>query len=103
VCDQGKRIEALDEHVLGQARWCACAVELGWWSRQMERPCPRVPHVEQPRVVLHGEAEAVVAKLLVRLAAAVELLDVAAVALEHGVAPRRRPRGPARGSASARL
>ena len=58
----------------------------------------RAFHVEQPRVVLHGEAEAVVAQLLVRLAAAVELLDVTAVALEHGVAPRRRP--PARGSAA---
>ena len=51
VRDQGKRIEALDEHVHGQARWCArAAVELGWWSRQMEPALSsaRVPHVEQP-------------------------------------------------------
>ena len=69
-----------------------CGAGLVKPASQMETPCPRVPHVEQPRLVLHGEAEAVVAQLLVRLAAAVELLDVAAVVLEHGVEPRRRPR-----------
>ena len=54
--------------------------------------------------MLHGEAEAVGAKLLVRLAAAVELLDVTAVALEHGVGLAAwREAAAARGSKSSPL
>ena len=53
-------------------------------ARRRRHPCFR-PSCERPRVVLHGEVE-VVAQLLVRLAAVMERLEVAAAALEHGVA-----------------